>query len=223
MGHGSHTIIISLILNTYLGDRECATFIYTLTILHVWFKNSLPYYTKPSSTSLNTTFAVLFEFWFPLSLVPFWCSGNSTLTFLGWVHQDSATYNCPWLKTAAWRSSPTCCTLCPCDLFIVIANARWTGNWRSRRGIGNFAVFESIAICGMKTTSSFICAPAWSICFLRIWHCSTFLVEFNTITRQIEEVSYEGTTGAVPHDVQSYSWESQGTGAQAGVHNFKQF
>ena len=39
----------------------------------------------------------------------------------------------------------------------------------------------------------------------------------------VEEVSCEGATGTVPHDVQSHSLESQGIGAQAGVHNSIQF
>ena len=69
-----------------------------------------------------------------LVVVVRWYGSEKRILF-GSPTREVATYNCPWTKTSSCRYIPARLRVWPCDLFIVIANATWTGNWRLRNGI----------------------------------------------------------------------------------------
>jgi hypothetical protein len=110
------------------------------------FKQNITAYShakrKPFKTSLYTMFGVLL---FPQF------SGSNTFMRLADVQRESATYNWPCEKTADRRSKPTCLTDWPCDLFMVIAKARRTGNCLRRSGIGRVSLEGVNEIRGIST------------------------------------------------------------------------
>ena len=116
-------------------------------------------------------------------LVPLSLSSNNTLTLLGCVHQESATYNCPWENTGVLKSNPTHFTDWPCDLLIVMANAGFTGNCLLFSGIAMSSLLASNDIIGINTVD-------WSS--LTLW---PFLL--NTLHSKIWEVKLT-TTILVP-------------------------
>ena len=67
------------------------------------------------------------------------------------VWGDSATYSCPCENTGTCKSSPTCFTDWPYDIFTVIANARWTGNWCHEKGSSKDWSDGLRVMCGIKT------------------------------------------------------------------------
>ena len=97
---------------------------------------------RPFKTSLYTMFGVLLFSQF---------TGSNTFKWLRDVQWESATYSWPCEKTAVCRSKPTCLIDWPCDLFIVIANASWTGNCLQRSGIGRVSLEGVNVIQGMST------------------------------------------------------------------------
>jgi hypothetical protein len=93
-------------------------------------------------TSLNTTFFVLFD------------SSHSLVIHLRddrWRALDNATYNWSWVNTGCRRSTPTMSNVWPCDLLIVIAKERETGNWRRRSLNGMSGSAEINLMRGTKT------------------------------------------------------------------------
>ena len=97
---------------------------------------------RPFKTSLYTIFLVrLFS----------QVAGSNTDMRFADVHRESATYSWPCEKTEDWRSKPTFLTDWPCDLFMVIANARRTGNCLRRSGIGRVSLEGVKEIRGIRT------------------------------------------------------------------------
>ena len=67
------------------------------------------------------------------------------------VTLDTATYNCPWLKTGFGKYTPTCCNDCPWLLFIVIAKHTEVGNCHLFKTNGHFESLGDKVILGMNT------------------------------------------------------------------------
>jgi hypothetical protein len=65
-------------------------------------------------------------------------SSQIALIFQTDVTRETATYSCPWVKTALLRSNPTCFTDCPWDLLIDIAKETLTGNCRLQNSKGTW-------------------------------------------------------------------------------------
>ena len=93
-------------------------------------------------TSLYTMFGVLLFSQF---------SGSNTFMQLADAQWESATYSWPCEKTAVCRYKPTFLTDLPCDLFMVIANASWTGNCLQQSGIGRVSLEGVNVILGIST------------------------------------------------------------------------
>jgi hypothetical protein len=94
------------------------------------------------TTSLNTTFLVLFD------------PSHSLVIHLReerWRALDRAMYNWPWVNTGWQRSTPTTSNIWPCDLLIVIAKETVTGNWRRRSLNGMSGSAEINLMQGTKT------------------------------------------------------------------------
>ena len=80
------------------------------------------------------------------------------------VTRDSATYNCPCEKHGVGKYNPILCTVCPCALLMVIANAGTIGNCLRRSRNGKFLLSWSLIkmILGIKTSLP-LCAPVMMV------------------------------------------------------------
>ena len=94
---------------------------------------------RPFKTSLYTMFGVVLFSQF---------TASNTSMQLANVQRESATYNCPCENTDVHRSRPTFLTDWPCDLFMVIANASWTGNCLLWSGIGRVFIGRCYRVSG---------------------------------------------------------------------------
>ena len=80
------------------------------------------------------------------------------------VQWDSATYSYPCENTGTCKSSPTCFTDWPCDIFTVVANARWTGNWCHEKGSSKDWSDGLRVMCGIKTDDPANFPPSIQYC-----------------------------------------------------------
>ena len=67
--------------------------------------------------------------------------------------REQATYNCPWPNAGSNNQTPTFWSVWPWLLFMVIANAGRTGNWRRFHFTGKLSSVLVSSIRGMNTSS----------------------------------------------------------------------
>ena len=82
------------------------------------------------------------------------CSLTANLRAAGLPVLELATYSCPWVKTGDRSQTPTCFSVCPCDLLMVVAKAIRTGNWRLAQSKGKLPGSGMNLIRGIRTSLS---------------------------------------------------------------------